>query len=159
MIKYFLGVILFILSCNYQVVEPLKLSETFDRRDTFRFKEWLIDTLPILQSNISDNSQINIDSDSLTINIYSVFDTIINSKVTYKDPNLILALKLIKDNNELTSSKIRLLFNCVESYTLSPIDRHNYEFQYEIQKFTLFTNNKTIEYNYSKGNLLSRLVY
>jgi len=137
--------------------------DTFFERKQLVFKNWLTDTLKILNSTVvgfrnihqEEKKEIFVTSDSLGLSINSVYDLIIYSNRLIGNNEAKNLLNLLKEYSESPRGTYNLKFKTQYFFTPSPVPELPSDVTLDIQDVQIVQNNgkKTIRYDIIRGRI------
>jgi len=122
------------------------------------YNHWLKDTITVLKKDNNINyhqKTYSINSDSSSLMIKTKIDTLIDNKINIvNSKELRYAISLLQRNHIMPEKKFRLI-SVTECYYDLPYKNVGllYDFQIEVVRFYVITNEFKKEYKFMKGNL------
>lgn len=151
-------IFLIFINCKYKeekIITPKNKNELI-------FRKWLRDTINVLnkENQLDYKREMNISTDSLSMDIVKTFDEKISPENIHKIKNkeLIYAMDLLSRNHDLPEDKFRLKLVITSYYSVSMVEQLKYEYDSEIKMFNVIKKNTIEEYKFLKGNFIEKKI-
>ncbi len=159
--KIVIGSLIFLIFIHCKNKEEKNIA--FQNKNELIFKNWLRDTINILNkenNQLDYKREMNISTDSLSIDIVKTFDKKIKPKEINKIKNkeLIHAIDLLSRNNDLPKDEFRLKLINSSYYSVSMVEKLKYDYDNEIKQFDVIKKNKIEKYKFLKGNFIEKKI-
>lgn len=137
--------------------------DTSIARKELIFKNWLVDTLKVLDTSVGSShtetirvkKEINIASDSLNLTILTHYDLQIDSGIGAKPEDVNKLLALLQEYNESPKSRFRLKFKTEYYFTPSPVPNFAHDLTFENKDIEIIEGGGKVvsKYSYIRGRL------